>query len=184
MPALVTQTSARKITVIGRLNSPVIIKLFCEGSFDHPVINPWEALLGSTSSPNNLRVGLQQSWSHLTSTFQDVATPEVLLDEGLLLNQPNSSAGFYADGSRANSVTDTITRELEGERLRALGVTMETNLARGDYKLWSWTAWTTKFLHAPPDAFGLLEDNIFQVALATFLGQLCPVLASNCLSRN
>ena len=29
------------------------------------------------------------------------------------------------------------------------------------------------FLHAPPDQFGFLEDNIFQVTLATYLGQAC-----------
>jgi len=42
---------------------------------------------------------------------------------------------------------------------------METTLDRGDYELWSWTAWMAmrnEFLHAPPDAFGFLEDNIFQ----------------------
>ena len=36
---------------------------------------------------------------------------------------------------------------------------------------------SAEFLHAPPDAFGFLEDNIFQVAIATFLGQACPVMA-------
>ena len=56
VPALVTRTSARNITVVGRLNSPAIIELFGEGSFDHPAINPWEALLESTSSPDNLCV--------------------------------------------------------------------------------------------------------------------------------
>ena len=118
------QTSVRMAK--GRLNSPSIIELFGEGSFDHPVIKlwVWEALLESMSSPDNLRVGLQQPWSHLTSTFQDVATPEVLSDEGLLPNQPNSSAGFYADGTRANSVTEDITQELEGARSNALGVAM------------------------------------------------------------
>ena len=57
---------------------------------------------------------------------------------------------------------------------------METNLARGDYELWSrtvWTAMSAEFLHAPPDAFGFLEDTIFQVVLATFLRQPCPVMA-------
>ena len=100
VPALVTRTTARNITVVGRLNSPAIIDLFGEGSFNHPVINPWETLLRSTSSPDNLRVGLQQSWSHLTSTSQDAATPDVLLDEGLLINQPDSSAGFYVWAER------------------------------------------------------------------------------------
>ena len=45
---LVTRTSAPSIMVEGRLNSPAIIGLFGEGTFDHPTINPCEVLLEST----------------------------------------------------------------------------------------------------------------------------------------
>ena len=134
----------------------------------------------STSTPGNLREGLQQSWSHLTSTFQDVATREVQSDGGLLINQPTSNAGFYAAGTRDTSVTDAITPELEGSRSKALGVKMEENLDRGDYELWSWTAWmpmSAEFLHIPPDAFGFLEDTIFQVGIEAYVGVACPVVA-------
>ena len=180
MPALVTRTLAPKITVVGGLNFPSIIRLIREGSFDHPVIKPWEALLENMSSPGNLREGLQQSWSHLTSMFQDVVTPEILSDGGLLLTQATSSVGLYADGTRANSFTGAIMRELEGARSKALGVAMETDLDHGDYELWAWMAWTlmsSEFLHAPPESFGFLEDNIFQVGLVTYLEMPCPVMA-------
>ena len=33
------------------------------------------------------------------------------------------------------------------------------------------------FLLSPPDEFGYMEDPQFQIALATYLGQSCPVLA-------
>ena len=36
---------------------------------------------------------------------------------------------------------------------------------------------SAEFLHAPPDAFGFLEDTIFQVGLLTYLGMPCPVMA-------
>ena len=77
-----------------------IIDLFGEGSFDGPSTNPWETLLVSSLLPNNLRKGLCQSWSHLTSKFQVVATPELISDDKNILNQDLSSTGFYANGSR------------------------------------------------------------------------------------
>ena len=32
------------------------------------------------------------------------------------------------------------------------------------------------FLHSPPDQFGYIEDPVFQVAVATYLGQPCPLM--------
>ena len=64
--------------------------------------------------------------------------------------------------------------------MKALGVTIETNLDVGDYELWAWTAWmpmSAEFLHTPPNSFGFLEDTIFQVGLATYLGMPCLVMA-------
>ena len=59
------------------------------------------------------------------------------MDGGLVLNQGTFSAGFFTDGSRANSVADAITQELEGTQSKALGVTMESDLDRGDYDWWA-----------------------------------------------
>ena len=33
-----------------------------------------------------------------------------------------------------------------------------------------------EFLHAPPDQFGFLDDNTFQITLAAYLGQVCPAM--------
>ena len=33
------------------------------------------------------------------------------------------------------------------------------------------------WLHSPPDHFGFIEDLIFMVIIATFLGQPCPAVA-------
>ena len=76
-------------------------------------------------------------------------------------------------------LTNSCQQELEGARSKVLGVSMETNLDRGDYELWAWMEWTpmsAEFLHAPPHAFRFMEDTIFQVGLLAYLGMPCPVM--------
>jgi hypothetical protein len=36
---------------------------------------------------------------------------------------------------------------------------------------------SSEFLKAPPDQFGFLENQVFQVTLAACLGQMCPAMA-------
>jgi hypothetical protein len=89
-------------------------------------------------------------------------------------------AEFGADGTVASSVTNAITVELERSRMDHLGDQIAQSLDRGDYERWAWDACTkmsSVFLHSPPDQFGYMESPVFQVALTTYLGQACPLMA-------
>ena len=151
------------------------------GSFSHPLESPWENFLTSSSnSSSNIAEGLQHAWSHLTSSFQDVATPQQLQDDKLLLNQDISGAGIYPDGSIAKSATKALTIELEKTRSTKLGVTIADTLGRDQYERWAFEACgklSGEFLLSPPDHFGFMEDPVFQVALSTYVGQPCPLMA-------
>jgi hypothetical protein len=48
------------------------------------------------------------------------------------------------------------------------------------YECWAWEAWTkmsATFLLSPLDQLGFMEDEVFQVGIATYLGQPCPLTA-------
>ena len=121
----------------GRLHIPAVVDLFGEGSFDHPFESPWSTLLTSSNTSGNLVSGLRYSWSHLTSSFQDVATHEQLSDSALRLRQDISQAGFNSDGTVAGSATDAVTRELESARSRKLGESVLASLDRTECERWS-----------------------------------------------
>ena len=78
------------------------------------------------------------------------------------------------------SVTHALTEELEKQRSLDLGKNITKTLGREDYEKWSWdgcTRMSSMFLTSPPDRIGYLGDNIFQVAVASYLGQPCPMMA-------
>ena len=80
----------------------------------------------------------------------------------------------------AGSVTNAITIELETQRSLHLGTTVESSLDKSEYEKWSWDGCgklSAAFLQSPPDQIGYMGDNIFQVAMATYLGQPCPIMA-------
>ena len=118
-------------TLPGRLlHITPITDLFGEGSFDHPFEAPWATLI---TNSGNLSTGLQQAWSHLQTSFQEVATAG---QEAALLTQDVSRAGFYVDRAVAPSVTKALTVELELEKARAksVGAKINSQLQRGDYE--------------------------------------------------
>ncbi len=41
----------------------------------------------------------------------------------------------------------------------------------------AWTKMSATFLLSPPDQLGYMEDEVFQVGIATYLGQPCPLMA-------
>ncbi len=89
-------------------------------------------------------------------------------------------AGFYADGTHAPLVTNALTLEMETQRSRCLGDRITAILNHGKYEHWAWEAWTkmsATFLLSPPDQLGYMEDEVFQVGFATYLGQPCPLMA-------
>ena len=70
--------------------------------------------------------------------------------------------------------------ELEGEREASLDLFVKASLTRTDYERWSWegcTKMSSVWLHSPPDQFGYIEDLLFGVMFATYLGQPCPAIA-------
>ena len=168
-------------TIKGRYDTPPIRALFGEGAFDSAFSSPWEGVLTNSRPDGDIATGLHQAWSHLTSKFQEVATPEQMGDtENYLINQPIERAGFCADGSVKRSVTNAVTEELEKQRSSSLGTKIQETLGRDDYEKWAWdgsTRMSSTFLSSPPDAIGYLGDNVFQVVLTTYLGQPCPMMA-------
>jgi hypothetical protein len=128
----------------------------------------------------NLKSSLQYTWLHLTQHFQKVATAHETWNKNLLLRQSVERAGFYADRTQAPSVKNALILEMETQRSCCLGERITAILNCGKYELWAWEAWrnmSATFLLAPPDQLGYMEDEVFQMGIATYLGQPCPVMA-------
>ena len=71
------------------------------------------------------------------------------------------------------------TVEMEREREANLNLHIKLSLARADYQHWSregCTSMSSMWLHSPPDQFGFIEDPLFCVIFATYLGQPCPAI--------
>ena len=87
------------------------------------------------------------------------------------------------------SVTNAITIKLEKQRLMRTGTTVESSPGRDDYEKWAWdgcSAMSAAFLQSPPNRIRYMEDNVFQVAMTTYLGQPCPIitpLAGRCFGK-
>ena len=97
-----------------------------------------------------------------------------------LLIKPDKKVGFYTDGSMAKSVTNAITIELEKQRLMRMDILVKSSLRRDDYEKSTWggySATSAAFLQALPDRIGYTGDNMFQVAMTTYLVQPCPIIA-------
>ena len=96
------------------------------------------------------------------------------------MSQGVGRAGFYQNGTITASVTKAITSELEKAQATRLGERIVATQDRTLYKRWAWEACNDisgQFLQSPPDHFGYLEDTTFQVAIATYLEQPCPLMA-------
>jgi hypothetical protein len=53
-------------------------------------------------------------------------------------------------------------------------------LNHGEYEHWALEAWTMMsaiFFFSPSDQLGYMEDEVFQVGIASYLGQPCPLMA-------
>ena len=98
----------------------------------------------------------------------------------LLVLQPLERAGFYATGEQPKSATKSLTFELEARQADKLGDRIVERLPRSSYKRWPWEACTEysgMFLLSPPDCLGYVKRPLFQVAVLTYLGQPCPLMA-------
>jgi hypothetical protein len=166
-------------TVPGRLHIPAVVNMFGKDSFDHLSASPWEMLLSAARPLSNLKDGPQYTWLHLTQNFHNVATALETSDKNLLLSQSVQRAGFYANGSHAPSVTNMLTLEIEKRQSCCVGEWISATLDCCKYEHWAWEAWTkmsTTFLLSPPDQLGYMEDEVFQVGIATYLGKSCPLM--------
>ena len=133
IPILVDRQDASGNTLAGHLPLPCLTNMLGAGSFDHPMTSPWERLLAGGGRLGRVGGGLQHAWTHLQHQYQDVAAAG---DIAPLLGQPVEQAGFHADGSRPNSATDAVTRELEGARARHLGRRVSA-MPREEYEKWA-----------------------------------------------
>ncbi len=168
-------------TIYRCLHIPVVVNMLGKDSFHHPPTSPWEFLLSAARPTFNIKSGLQYNWLHLTQNFLDVATALKKLDKNLLLSQSVDYAGFYADGTHAPLVTNALNLEMETGKSRHLGERITAILNCGKYEHWAWEAWTkmsATFLLSPPDQLGYMEDEVFQVGIATYLGQPCQLMTS------
>ena len=66
---------------------PKLIEMFGKKSFDSPMCDPWDIVVGSTKEHRCLSNGLQHAWSHLQNSFQEVAASKQKRDDTLLLDQ-------------------------------------------------------------------------------------------------
>ena len=99
-----------------------------------------------------------------------------------LITQAVTRAGFYEDGPMEISVTKAVTIKLETQRSMRLGTIVEILLDRDEYEYnkLSWDGrimMSAVLLQSPPDSIGYMGDNIFQIAMTTYLGQPCPIMA-------
>jgi hypothetical protein len=164
----------------GRLHILAVVNMLGKDSFHHPPTPPWETFLSAARPTSNLKSSLQYTWLHLTQNFQDVATALKTSDKNLLLSQSVERVGFYADGTHAPLVTNALTLETETRWSRCLGERITAILNCGKYEHWAWEAWTkmsATLLLSPSDQLGYMEDEVFQVGIATYLGQPCPLMA-------
>ncbi len=146
----------------------------------HPPTSPWEFLLSAARPTSNLKSSMQYTWLNLTQNFQDVATALERSDKNLVLSQSVKRVGFYADRTHAPLVTNTLTLEMQTQQSRCLGERITEILIHGKYERWASEAWTkmsATFLLSPPYQLGYMEDEVFQVDIATYLGQPCPLMA-------
>ena len=82
-PQLFNRKDSNGNEIGGRLPTPKLTELFGENSFDSPIHDPWEILIGSTREHHCLSSGLRHAWSHLQNSFQEVATNEQKRDDTL-----------------------------------------------------------------------------------------------------
>ena len=97
----------------------------------------------------------------------------------LLITQDITKSGSYIGRAVAPSVVNLIIIELERARALDLRQRIDTSLGQGDYEKWAcdiWSKLSGVFLLSSPNIFQYMEDTIFQVASATYLGQACPVI--------
>ena len=80
------RTDSNNCLIPDRLNILAIKDLLGEGTFNHPCTAPWDVLLERNTS-GNLAIGLKHAWSHLQTSFLEIATHDQLTDDALLLLQ-------------------------------------------------------------------------------------------------
>ena len=78
-------------------------------------------------------------------------------------------------------MTSAITIELEKQRLMRMSLIVKSSLDRDDCEKGAWDGCSNlraAFLQSPPNAIGYMGDNVFQVAMMTYHGHPCPIIAS------
>ena len=100
-----------------------------------------------------------------------------------------SRAGFYEDGSFVPSQSQKQSpMSWRKTGLSSLDLRYPAHLIEMIYECWSREAWSKMsavFPHLPPDQYGYTRtrDPIFRVAIATYIGQPCPLTMQPVVGR-
>lgn len=178
LPQLIDKTDEHGNVSRGRFNLPSIVQMLGADSFSPENEEPWKHLF-ETKPDSSIARGIDTAWSHLTHNFQNVKSHEINTEK-FLLEQTLYKAGRYGDGTLPKSATHATTMELESHRALHLGKQIKSNLPRTDYGRQAFEAWTSTsacFLMSPPDGIGYIPDADMQMAITTYLGLPCPVMA-------
>jgi len=113
--------------------------------------NPWEHMLGRDNQPRGIALAIRETWSQLTTTFQDIRIPTPDADRSrrsYLLTQEINQAGFCHEGTQPKSVTRAITTEIETARGKQLTKRLVETLPKEDFErqaLWTAIGWVMYF---------------------------------------
>ena len=178
LPDFLDRSDMRGNTIEGRLNLPSIKDVLGVDSFSFPVENPLTTLL--MKMPNsNLVKGLRFAWTQLKENVQEAGgSIDDLDDERHLLAMNENSMGFYKNGSQAESVTNALTRELEGIRARKAAKEAK-EMDKNEPMRWAWeaTKWAkSQWMHCPVDDLGYLPNRLYPSIWAQHLGVPDPAL--------
>ena len=181
VPQLIDRLDKEGNIVPGRLNTESVIEYLGEGSFNCPITNPWEHMLGRDNQPRGVASAIRETWSHLTTTFQNIRIPtQTDQERSYLLTQDINQAGFYHDGRQPKSVTRAITTEIETARGKQLTKRIVETLPKEDFERQAYLncdRMSYVFLHSPPDHVGYMENETLRMGFARYLGQPCPIIA-------
>jgi hypothetical protein len=135
IPQLIDRIDKEGNIVPGRLNIEGVIEYVGKGSFNCPVKNPWEHMLGRDDQPQGVASAIRETWSQLTKTFQDIRIPtQTDQERSYLLTQEVKQAGFHHDETQPSSVTRAITTEIETARGKQLRKQIIETLPKEDFE--------------------------------------------------
>ena len=118
------------LLIRGRATSDKVINWLGRTSFDSDTLDPWSTLLQQNSE---IARGITLAWSEIHSDYDTtLADMEVTADDGDMLRNPVTRAGFAADGKiTKQSMIQIVTSKLETAKYKLLKYSVEHELQDG-----------------------------------------------------